>query len=127
MAQRINSIKKLTQVSKLLNTLQINNNNPPKGEHMQDDVNQEATEQVTDEASQVGLGITDLRIFKEVIDVASARGAFKADEFATIGDAYGRLSTFLATVDQANAPAEAEATEEDTDADTSEDDSTEEE
>ena len=34
---------------------------------MQDDVNQEATEQVTDEASQVGLGITDLRIFKEVI------------------------------------------------------------
>ena len=95
---------------------------------MQDDVNQEATEQVTDEASQVGLGITDLRIFKEVIDVASARGAFKADEFATIGDAYGRLSTFLATVDQANAPAEDEATEEeDTDANTSEDDSTEEE
>jgi uncharacterized protein (DUF697 family) len=119
-------LKKLTQVNKLLNTLQINNTTP-KGEHMKDDVNQEATEEVTEEASQVGLGITDLRVFKEVIDVASARGAFKADEFATIGDAYGRLSAFLAKVDQANAPAEDEATEEGTDANTSEDDSTEEE
>jgi len=94
---------------------------------MKDDVNKEATEQVTEEVSQVGLGITDLRIFKEVIDVASARGAFKADEFATIGDAYGRLSAFLAKIDQANAPVEDEATAEDADANTSEDDSTEEE
>jgi hypothetical protein len=58
---------------------------------------------ISNEASQAGLGITDLRIFKEVIDIASARGAFKADEFATIGDAYGRLSTFLRTIDNANA------------------------
>lgn len=94
---------------------------------MKDDVNQEATEQVTEEASQVGLGITDLRVFKEVIDVASARGAFKADEFATIGDAYGRLSAFLAKVDQANAPVEDEATDETaTELDEVEEDNTEE-
>jgi hypothetical protein len=96
---------------------------------MKDDANQKATEQVTDEAPQVGLSIADLRVFKEVIDVASARGAFKAGEFSTIGDVYGRLSTFLAVIDQANAPAEDEAIEEeeDADTDTSEEDSTEEE
>jgi hypothetical protein len=94
---------------------------------MKDDANQKATEQVTDEAPQVGLSIADLRVFKEVIDVASARGAFKAGEFSTIGDVYGRLSTFLAAIDQANAPAEDEAIEEDADTDTSEEDSTEEE
>jgi len=33
---------------------------------MKDDANQKATEQVTDEAPQVGLSIADLRVFKEV-------------------------------------------------------------
>ena len=72
-----------------------------------------ATEAPTsNEAQSAGLGIVDLRVIKEVIDVASARGAFKADEFATIGDTYGRLAAFLNQIDAANAPAEDEATDE---------------
>jgi hypothetical protein len=68
---------------------------------MKDDTTQkeEASSANEVQQQQVGLGISDLRIFKEVIDVASARGAFKADEFATIGDAYSRLNLFLQTVD----------------------------
>ena len=90
---------------------------------MLDDTQQEQeAPPISNEAAGVGLGITDLRVFKEVIDVASARGAFKAGEFSTIGDVYGRLSTFLAAIDQANAPAEDEAIEEDADTDTSEED-----
>jgi uncharacterized protein (DUF697 family) len=82
---------------------------------MLDDTQQEQEAPISNEAANVGLGITDLRVFKEVIDVASARGAFKADEFATIGDAYSRLSTFLTTIDTANAEAADETTDETTD------------
>jgi hypothetical protein len=82
---------------------------------MKDDVNKEETQEapISNEAQEVpGLGIVDLRVIKEVIDVASARGAFKADEFATIGDTYGRLASFLQTIDAANAPADDDATDE---------------
>ena len=74
---------------------------------MKDDVNKEETQEapISNEAQEVpGLGIVDLRVIKEVIDVASARGAFKADEFAIIGDTYGRLAAFLNQIDAANAP-----------------------
>ena len=81
---------------------------------MKDDVNKEETQEAptSNEAQSAGLGIVDLRVIKEVIDVASARGAFKADEFATIGDTYGRLASFLQTIDAANAPADDDATDE---------------
>lgn len=75
---------------------------------MLDDTTQDAP--ASNEAQEAGLGIVDLRVFKEVIDVASARGAFKAEEFATIGDSYGRLTKFLQTIDAANAEKLAEAT-----------------
>ncbi len=91
---------------------------------MLDDTAQEAP--VSNEAQTAGLGIVDLRVLKEVIDVASARGAFKADEFATIGDTYGRLNVFLQTIDAANAPAEEESTDEATNEATDNEDSTEE-
>ena len=68
---------------------------------MLDDTTQEAP--VSNEAQQAGLGVVDLRVLKEVVDVASARGAFKADEFATIGETYSRLNIFLQTIDAANA------------------------
>ena len=67
---------------------------------------------ISNEAQAAGLGVMDLRVLKEVIDVASARGAFRADEFSAIGGTYGRLNNFLQTIDaaaaEANAPAEGE-------------------
>jgi lipid II:glycine glycyltransferase (peptidoglycan interpeptide bridge formation enzyme) len=84
---------------------------------MIDDINEEETEatNTTDEdqagVATPGLSINDLRVFKQIIDICSARGAFKAEEFSSIGDAYERLASFLAMIDASNAEAEAEAEE----------------
>ena len=75
---------------------------------MLDDTNNEKSESVTaptsNEVQTMGLSISDLRIFKEIVVVASSRGAFKAEEFATIGDTYSRLNNFLQVLDEANTP-----------------------
>jgi len=45
-----------------------------------------------------GLTINDLASLKNIIDVASSRGAFKTAEFNAVGDTYGRLTNFLASL-----------------------------
>ena len=44
------------------------------------------------------LNIQDLLGIKSVIDVATQRGAFKANELEAVGKLYNRLSTFLDSV-----------------------------
>ena len=44
------------------------------------------------------LNIADLRNIALVIDVASTRGAFRANEMATVGLVYNKLQMFLAKV-----------------------------
>lgn len=41
------------------------------------------------------LSITDLAVIKNIIDVATERGAFRAPELATVGQVYNKLSSFL--------------------------------
>jgi len=74
---------------------------------MIDDTNNENTEAVTDagesadapatEAGQ-GLSINDLANIKNIIDVASQRGAFRANEMVVVGTTYDRLLAFLKSV-----------------------------
>ena len=53
------------------------------------------------------LSITDLAVLKNVIDVASTRGAFQASEMKTVGEIYEKLTAFLnAVVAQAEAQTE---------------------
>lgn len=55
------------------------------------------------------LTINDLNALKQIIDVASQRGAFKPNEMMTVGSTYNKLETFLAAVAaQQPAPAPAE-------------------
>ena len=64
-------------------------------------------------AGQTGadLSIADLKNLATIIDVASTRGAFRANEMATVGVMFNKLSAFLAKVAPADKPAEqAEAT-----------------
>ena len=64
-------------------------------------------------AGQAGadLSIADLKNLATIIDVASTRGAFRANEMATVGVMFNKLSAFLAKVAPADKPAEqAEAT-----------------
>lgn len=47
------------------------------------------------EAPQVQLNLSDLVIVLETMNLAASRGAFKPDEFATIGPCYERIFNFL--------------------------------
>jgi len=49
------------------------------------------------------LTVNDLAAIKQVIDVASQRGAFKPNEMVSVGSIYGKLETFLNAV-QAQQP-----------------------
>jgi len=44
------------------------------------------------------LNLNDLAAMKQIIDIASSRGTFKANEMAAVGTLYNKLSTFLDTV-----------------------------
>jgi hypothetical protein len=39
--------------------------------------------------------VTDLALLKSLVEVASTRGAFKADELSTVGQVYDKLNLFL--------------------------------
>ena len=47
------------------------------------------------------LTITDLTALKQIIDVASSRGAFKPNEMVTVGQTYSKLEAFLNAVSTA--------------------------
>ena len=60
------------------------------------------------------LSIGDLKNLSTVIDVASTRGAFRANEMAMVGMVYNKLQQFLAKVAPASADGEQKAGEEKT-------------
>ena len=57
------------------------------------------------------LNVSDLTGVKSIIDIATQRGAFKANELEAVGKTFNKLETFLTTVsnqqvgEQAKAPA----------------------
>ena len=54
--------------------------------------------------------ISDLNLLKDIVDLASTRGAFRAAEMKEIGEVYNRLTSFLeAGVAQAKAQEESAA------------------
>jgi hypothetical protein len=54
----------------------------------------------TAEATQPGadLNVNDLVALRNIMDVASQRGAFKASELEMVGKVYNKLNTFLESV-----------------------------
>lgn len=50
------------------------------------------------ESSAPELTVNDLNAIKQIIDVASSRGAFKPNEMAVVGTTYNKLEQFLAAV-----------------------------
>lgn len=49
-------------------------------------------------ATAPDLNISDLVALKSIIDVASQRGAFKANELEAVGKTYNKLNNFLESV-----------------------------
>jgi hypothetical protein len=70
---------------------------------MSEETKADAPEQA---APAADLTVQDLTAIKQIIDVASSRGAFKANEMAVVGQTYNKLEAFLNAVAAQNAPAE---------------------
>jgi len=51
------------------------------------------------ELEPVQLTITDLQLLARIVDLASRRGAFQAAELSQVGEAFNKLSGFLAYVE----------------------------
>tara|TARA_B100000424_G_C22862252_1_gene459454 strand:- start:509 stop:739 length:231 start_codon:yes stop_codon:yes gene_type:complete len=64
--------------------------------------NQEPVEDAQSES--IELTVNDLNALKQIIDVASSRGAFKPNEMTVIGNTYTKLETFLNAVAQQQSP-----------------------
>jgi uncharacterized protein YigE (DUF2233 family) len=58
----------------------------------------EAQTQVKQEAPAADLNISDLAALKSIIEVASQRGAFKANELEAVGKTFNKLNNFLESV-----------------------------
>jgi hypothetical protein len=57
-----------------------------------------AAEQLAPQTEAPELTVTDLNAIKQIIDVASSRGAFKPNEMAVVGNTYNKLELFLNAV-----------------------------
>lgn len=58
-----------------------------------------APEETKTTVEPVQLTISDLQILSRIVDLASRRGAFQAAELSQVGEAYNKLSGFLAYVE----------------------------
>jgi hypothetical protein len=45
--------------------------------------------------NDIQITVADLALLKNLVEVASSRGAFKADELSTVGQVYDKLNIFL--------------------------------
>lgn len=70
---------------------------------------QQDNEKVVEGSTNPELNINDLSALKSIIDVASARGAFKPNEMVPVGTVYNKLEAFLNAAAQATAAAQANA------------------
>ena len=66
-----------------------------------------------DTTQPVTITIADLDVLKNIVDLASARGAFRGAELAEVGAVYNKLTQFLEAI-VAQAKAQADATEQST-------------
>tara|TARA_B000000609_G_C24171482_1_gene350680 strand:+ start:1574 stop:1834 length:261 start_codon:yes stop_codon:yes gene_type:complete len=53
------------------------------------------------EQKPIELTVQDLGVLRSIIDVASQRGAFKANEMEAVGKTFNKLDSFLQTVQKA--------------------------
>lgn len=56
------------------------------------------TESAPSKEENIELTVNDLNALKQIIDVASSRGAFKPNEMTVVGTTYSKLENFLNAV-----------------------------
>lgn len=55
-------------------------------------------ETITQPTQSIDITLTDLELVRTIIDLASSRGAFRANELKEVGEIYNKLTTFLEAV-----------------------------
>jgi|TARA_B110000908_G_scaffold149702_1_gene183143 hypothetical protein len=65
---------------------------------MSEEIKEAVEQQVAEDNAAPELTVNDLSQIKQVIDVASQRGAFKPNEMVAVGTIYSKLETFLGAV-----------------------------
>ena len=55
----------------------------------------ETTQEVTQQPASTQLQLQDLLLCAQIIQLASSRGAFKAEEFTQVGGVFERITGFL--------------------------------
>ena len=58
-------------------------------------IEQETTTTETVEKESYDLNVNDLNMLKNIIDIASTRGAFRPNEMVIVGQTYNKLTAFL--------------------------------
>lgn len=64
---------------------------------------QEQAPQDTNAGAPTDLNISDLLALRNILDVASQRGAFKAAEMESVGKTYNKLNLFLESISKKEA------------------------
>jgi hypothetical protein len=62
------------------------------------EVNNEEAVQQDQQAQPEAIGLQDLQVLAQIVDLASSRGAFRGAELSQVGAVYDKLSTFLSYV-----------------------------
>ena len=67
-----------------------------------------APEVPAEEGQQVpeSIGLNDLQLLAQIVDLATQRGAFRGNELSQVGGVYGKLSNFLGYVAEQQAQAQ---------------------
>jgi hypothetical protein len=75
---------------------------------MSEETTNEAPVSTETESTGAELTVQDLASLKQIIDVASQRGAFKPNEMTVVGQTYGKLESFLGEIQKQQASATAD-------------------
>jgi len=90
------------------------NSKKTEAEAVNEEVATAETEAPAEGSTPESIGLQDLQLLAQIVDLASQRGAFRGNELTQVGAAFDKLSTFLAYVAEQNvsdehAEAESEA------------------
>lgn len=72
--------------------------NPVETPTTQNDVQNTSSNAPAEPPAGPDLNITDLASLKSIVEIATQRGAFKANELEAVGKTFNRLSTFIESV-----------------------------
>jgi len=67
-------------------------------ENVADAAEVENVEAATEEKQAAELNINDLAAIKSIVEIATQRGAFRANELEAVGKTFNKLETFLQSV-----------------------------